>query len=100
MDWFSRFVLSWELISMETGFCLATLEAAYHLANPRSGTPDQGSQFAPADFLAPLKQRGTLISGDSRGRALETFLSSEGNLLRLINFYHFMVMAVNTIAPA
>jgi putative transposase len=30
MDWFSRFVLSWELSNtMETGFCLAALEAAF-----------------------------------------------------------------------
>jgi putative transposase len=28
MDWFSRFVLSWELSNtMDTGFCLVALEA-------------------------------------------------------------------------
>jgi putative transposase len=40
MDWFSRFVLSWELSNtMETGFCLAALEARSASANPKSGTP-------------------------------------------------------------
>src|SRR5690349_5130259 len=36
MDWFSRFVLSWELSNtMETGFCLAALEAAFPLWGAR-----------------------------------------------------------------
>ena len=35
MDWFSRFVLSWELSNtMETGFCLAALEAAFRFGQP------------------------------------------------------------------
>jgi putative transposase len=40
MDWFSRFVLSWELSNtMETGFCLSALEAHCVSANRKSGTP-------------------------------------------------------------
>jgi len=35
MDWFSRFVLSWELSNtMEAGFCLAALEAAFRFGQP------------------------------------------------------------------
>ena len=35
MDWFSRFVLSWELSNkMETGFCLAALDAAFRFGQP------------------------------------------------------------------
>src|SRR5437867_9078607 len=72
MDWFSRFVLSWELSNtMETGFCLAALEAAFRFGQPEIWNSDQGSQFTSADFLAPLKQRGILISMDGRGRALD-----------------------------
>ena len=72
MDWFSRFVLSWELSNtMETGFCLAALEAAFRFGQPEIWNSDQGSQFTAADFLAPLKQRGILISMDGRGRALD-----------------------------
>ena len=72
MDWFSRFVLSWELSNtMETGFCLAALEAAFRFGQPEIWNSDQGSQFTAADFLAPLKQRGVSISMDGRGRALD-----------------------------
>jgi putative transposase len=72
MDWFSRFVLSWELSNtLETGFCLAALQAAFRFGQPEIWNSDQGSQFTSADFLAPLKQRGVLISMDGRGRALD-----------------------------
>src|SRR5262249_10253589 len=72
MDWFSRFVLSWELSNtMETGFCLAALEAALRFGQPEIWNSDQGAQFTAADFLAPLKKRGVSISMDGRGRALD-----------------------------
>jgi putative transposase len=72
MDWFSRFVLSWELSNtMETGFCLAALEAAFRFGQPEIWNSDQGAQFTSADFLAPLKERGISISMDGRGRALD-----------------------------
>jgi putative transposase len=72
MDWFSRFVLSWELSNtLETEFCLAAQEAALRFGQPEIWNSDQGSQFTSADFLAPLKQRGIAISMDGRGRALD-----------------------------
>jgi len=72
MDWFSRFVLSWELSNtLETSFCLAALNAAFRFGQPEIWNSDQGSQFTSADFLAPLKNRGIAISMDGRGRALD-----------------------------
>lgn len=72
MDWFSRFVLSWELSNtMETGFCLAALESAFRFGQPEIWNSDQGSQFTAAEFLAPLKKRSIAISMDGRGRALD-----------------------------
>ena len=56
---------------METGFCLAALNAAFRFGQPEIWNSDQGSQFTSADFLAPLQQRGILISMDGRGRALD-----------------------------
>jgi putative transposase len=72
MDWFSRFVLSWELSNtLETGLCLAAPETAFRFGQPDICNSDQGAQFTAADFLAPLKKRGVLISMDGRGRALD-----------------------------
>ena len=72
MDWFSRFVLSWELSNtMETGFCLAALESAFRFGQSEIWNSDQGSQFTAAEFLAPLKKRNISLSMDGRGRALD-----------------------------
>jgi putative transposase len=72
MDWFSRFVLSWELSNtLETSFCLTALDAAFRFGQPEIWNSDQGSQFTCSEFLAPLQQRGISISMDGRGRALD-----------------------------
>ena len=72
MDWFSRYVLAWELSStMETGFCVAALEGAFRFGQPRIFNTDQGAQFTSQEFLAPLQQREIAISMDGRGRALD-----------------------------
>lgn len=72
MDWFSRYVLSWELSStLDTGFCLAALESALSVAVPEIFNTDQGAQFTSADFTGALRQRQILISMDGRGRWMD-----------------------------
>ncbi len=72
MDWYSRYVLSWELSNtMETSFCLAALDAAFAWGSPEIFNSDQGAQFTSGDFLAPLKSRPIRISMDGRGRCLD-----------------------------
>jgi putative transposase len=72
MDWFSRYVLSWELsTTMDTGFCRSALEAALAQAAPEIFNTDQGSQFTSADFTGALRQRDIRISMDGRGRWMD-----------------------------
>ena len=72
MDWYSRFVLSWELSNtMETAFCLTALDAAFRFGQPDIWNSDQGAQFTSVEFLTPLQKRGIAISMDGRGRALD-----------------------------
>jgi putative transposase len=72
MDWFSRFVLSWDLSNtMEVDFCRSTLEAALREGSCEIFNSDQGAQFTSSQFLQPLKDRAILISMDGRGRALD-----------------------------
>ena len=72
MDWFSRYVLSWELSnSLETDFCLHALERALAQATPGIFNTDQGSQFTSEDFTGRLTTAGIRISMDGRGRALD-----------------------------
>lgn len=72
MDWFSRYVLAWELSnSMETAFCLQALNRALILGKPEISNTDQGCQFTSEPFTARLKDAGVQISMDGRGRALD-----------------------------
>jgi putative transposase len=72
MDWFSRYVLSWELSNtLEISFCLAALEEAFGFGQPDIFNSDQGSQFTSPQFLEPLLRRHIAISMDGRGRALD-----------------------------
>ena len=51
MDWFSRFVLSWELSNtVETGFCLAALDDAFRFGQPEIWSSDQGANLPLPSF--------------------------------------------------
>ena len=72
MDWFSRYVLSWELSNtMETSFCLTALDAAFGWGKPEIFNSDQGAQFTSADFTGALRKQEVRISMDGRGRCLD-----------------------------
>jgi putative transposase len=72
MDWYSRYVLSWELSpTMETAFCVSALEWALREGRPEIFNSDQGSQFTSADFTGKLQEHGIRISMDGRGRAYD-----------------------------
>jgi putative transposase len=72
MDWFSRYVLSWEIsVTLESSFCVSALEWALNQGCPEIFNTDQGAQFTSQDFIKPLENRGIVISMDGRGRALD-----------------------------
>ena len=69
MDWFSRYVLAWEVsVSLETSFCLAALDWALPSGPPDIFNTDQGSQFTSEEFTSRLESQGIDISMDGRGR--------------------------------
>jgi putative transposase len=72
MDWFSRFVLSWEIsVTMETSFCLSARDWALRRGVPEIFNSDQGSQFTSSDFTGRLTDAGIRISMDGRGRVFD-----------------------------
>ena len=72
IDWFSRYVLAWELsISLEADFCVAVLERALATQRPEIFNTDQGVQFTSAQFQAPLLAAQVRLSMDGRGRAFD-----------------------------
>jgi putative transposase len=76
MDWFSRYVVAWELsTSLEVDFCLFALERALVLATPEIFNSDQGSQFTSTDFVCQLEQKDIRISMDGRGRFIDNIFT-------------------------
>ncbi|OPY16220.1 MAG: Integrase core domain protein [Syntrophus sp. PtaB.Bin075] len=72
MDWFSRYVLSWELsITLDKEFCIHALDNALKISKPEIFNTDRGSQFTSLDFTDRLKNAGIRISMDGRGRAYD-----------------------------
>jgi len=72
MDWFSRYVLAWELSNtLESAFCLAALERALRGSCPDIFNTDQGSQFTAEVFTERLLSAEVRISMDGRGRAMD-----------------------------
>ncbi len=72
IDWFSRYVLSWELsITLESSFCLTALDRALLSAKPEIFNSDQGSQFTANSFTEILLGNDIKISMDGRGRVFD-----------------------------
>ena len=76
MDWFSRYVLTWELsVTMESEFCVCALKRALSFGRPQVFNTDQGSQFSAVEFTKVLLDASVLISMDGKGRAFDNIFS-------------------------
>jgi len=77
LDWFSRYVVSWELSdTLCVEFCIEGLKKALAIAIPEIHNSDQGSQFTAEEYLSILKAYETIkISMDGRGRAMDNIFT-------------------------
>lgn len=72
IDWFSRYVLAWQLSNtLDSYFCVHTLQQALRSGQPEIFNTDQGAQFTAAAFSGILTAAGIRVSMDGRGRALD-----------------------------
>ena len=72
LDWFSRYVVEWELDqTLEIGFVLETVDRALARAVPVLWNSDQGSHFTSPQYIERLSTRDVQISMDGKGRALD-----------------------------
>jgi putative transposase len=72
LDWYSRYVVSWELSnSMTSDFCIEALVDALKEGHPKVFNSDQGAQFTDCRFVKELLDRDIKVSMDGRGRALD-----------------------------
>jgi putative transposase len=77
MDWWSRYVLAWDLSAtrdslLGVGVWRAALEVAGRA--PEIMNTDQGAEFSSQEWIASVQQSGALVSQDGRGRALDNVM--------------------------
>jgi putative transposase len=75
IDWFSRYVLSWEVSNtMDVHFCLSALEAALGQGKPQIFNSDQGAQFTSAAFTRSWKSKMSRFPKMEKDEPLTIFL--------------------------
>ncbi len=76
IDWYSRYVLAWQLSNRvpwgrDAHFCIDALQQALEAGRPDIFNTDPGSQFTSLAFTSLLEAAGIRISMDGKGRALD-----------------------------
>jgi putative transposase len=99
MDWFSRYVLSWEVsITLETDFCVEALKNALCHGRPEIFNTDQGSQFTSTDFTKVLLDADVRISMDGKGRVFDNIFIER--LWRTVKVEEVYMRDYQTVAEA
>ncbi len=99
MDWYSRYVLVWELSNtMDKQFCIEALERALSISGPDIFNMDQGSQFTSVDFTGILEVNDIRISMDGKGRVFDNIFVER--LWRTVKYEEVYVHSYESIAEA
>jgi len=99
MDWYSRFVLAWEIsTTLDTTFCVSALEQALELSKPDIFNTDQGSQFTSTEFTDRLEKGDIRISMDGRGRFIDNIFVER--LWRSVKYEEVYLHDYETVSDA
>ena len=75
MDWFSRYVIAWELsTTLDSDFCVRCLEWALEAGKPEIFNTDQGVQYTSEDFTKTLLAADVRISMNGAGRCFDNIM--------------------------
>ena len=97
IDWFSRFVLTWQLSNtLDGGFCLDALRLALQVGQPDIFNTDQGLQFTAHAFTDALETAHVRISMDGRGRAFDNIFVER--LWRTVKYEDIYLKGYATVA--
>lgn len=99
LDWYSRYVISWELsTTMETEFCTRALRSALAQAIPDIHNSDQGSQYTSHEYTTLLQAKQIQISMDGRGRCMDNIFTER--LWRSVKYEEVYLKEYPTIEDA
>lgn len=72
MDWFTRYIVSWELDqTLEISFVLEAVRRALKVSRPEILNSDQGSHFTSPKYIELVQSGAVAISMDGKGRAMD-----------------------------
>jgi len=99
MDWFSRYILSWELsITLEKDFCIDALKKALLSSKPEIFNTDQGTQFTSEDFTGILEEEKIRVSMDGRRRLYDNIFVER--LWRTVKYEEVYLHDYRTVSEA
>lgn len=76
LDWYSRYVVSWQLShSLDIDFVLESVDAGLAVNCPLIWNSDQGSHFTSPQYTQKVRDAGAQISMDGKGRALDNIFT-------------------------
>lgn len=99
IDWFSRYVLDWEIsISLEADFCIETLDRLLRQRTCEIFNTDQGPQFTCYGFINLLLQNQIMVSMDGKGRCLDNVFVER--LWRSLKYECIYLLSLSTVKEA
>lgn len=76
LDWYSRYIVSWELSdTLQIDFVLAAVNRGLLKSKPTILNSDQGSHFTSPKYIEVVEGAGVRVSMDGRGRALDNIFT-------------------------
>lgn len=99
MDWYSRFVLAWQLSNtLDVSFCLEALEQSWQWGQPQIFNSDQGSQYTSSKFTNALNRKQIQISQDGKGRVFDNIFVER--LWRSVKYEEVYLQDYGSVANA
>ena len=97
MDWFSRYVISWEISNtLEIEFVLNNLKNALQINSPLIHNSDQGSHFTSEQYTDILTASTVQISMDGRGRCMDNIFTER--LWRTVKYENIYINSYQNIS--
>lgn len=95
IDWYSRFIVSWQLSdTLEMPFVVTAVRSALKQAKPEIWNSDQGSHFTSDQYISLLKEAKVQISMDGKNRALDNIITER--FWRTLKYDHVYLHEYNS----